>query len=544
MAAWARRRASLSSELSAPAQPAAQGGLDAVPAPLAPAPSNECSDQLELATAPGATVSATIVKNVGIRVPTGTTASAITVSATPSSASTKGVSGNVSKASGTETGEGTTGPPDATTKTTLATAAVTQRTVAMASAAPLGVPPAPPNDLATALATVAAAATRGPGSLSKLIKTLESYERSEHAQGAPTLPDNRIVDDVSGGVSKTERKKDMPKIDGPYPHGRRFRIRVREGGKPAKVFSFVTESDAKAEVRRLRREIAQRHGITIEEAIKSYADHMRKDRGLKERSIETTVYRLTRLFEKAVVEPIATITPSKAKELYASLSGAVDSRMNTLAEAKTFLQFAKTRGMIQVHPLAEVKGEGRRHYGKAKLSRDEARKYLAKCLEMAEHPEQRAEAVAAAIPLVFGLRASEVTERQVRDLDDQGTILRVTRAKSRAGIRSLEVPAWFRPHLQSLAKDKQPSDLLVGHNRSWLRRQVGRICKAAGVPEVPPHGLRGTHSDLALVAASTPLAVSQALGHESVTTTFKHYADENLAVQNEHQRAAAALAPN
>jgi hypothetical protein len=49
---------------------------------------------------------------------------------------------------------------------------------------------------------------------------------------------------------------------------------------------------------------------------------------------------------------------------------------------------------------------------------------------------------------------------------------------------------------------------------------------------------------LALVAASTPLAVSQALGHESVRTTFQHYVDQNLAEENDHQRATSALAPN
>jgi hypothetical protein len=48
---------------------------------------------------------------------------------------------------------------------------------------------------------------------------------------------------------------------------------------------------------------------------------------------------------------------------------------------------------------------------------------------------------------------------------------------------------------------------------------------------------------LALVAASTPLAVSQALGHESVST-IRHHAYADQAEQNDHQRATAALAPN
>jgi hypothetical protein len=46
-----------------------------------------------------------------------------------------------------------------------------------------------------------------------------------------------------------------------------------------------------------------------------------------------------------------------------------------------------------------------------------------------------------------------------------------------------------------------------------------------------------------LTAAATPKAVSQALGHESLTTTYRHYADQGIAQQHEHQRAVDSLAP-
>ncbi|MGO9288272.1 MAG: hypothetical protein ACLP66_22720 [Polyangia bacterium] len=87
--------------------------------------------------------------------------------------------------------------------------------------------------------------------LTAVIKALASADSAGDAHGARSLYDSSIVDDVPGGVSTTERDKDMPKIDGPYTHGKRFRIRVRERGKPAKVISFTTEIDAKAEARRL-----------------------------------------------------------------------------------------------------------------------------------------------------------------------------------------------------------------------------------------------------------------------------------------------------
>jgi len=151
--------------------------------------------------------------------------------------------------------------------------------------------------------------------------------------------------------------------------------------------------------------------------------------------------------------------------------------------------------------------------------------------------------VAAAMALVFGMRASEITGLQVRDLDAGGTIVRIAHAKSQAGIRSLQVPEWFRPHLEKLAEGKEATAPLVGHDRTWLHRNVRAICQKAGITEAPPHGLRGTHADLALLAAATPLSVSKALGHESLTTTYRHYADEGITQSREHERAIEFLAP-
>jgi integrase len=231
--------------------------------------------------------------------------------------------------------------------------------------------------------------------------------------------------------------------------------------------------------------------------------------------------------------------------LYASLPGAVDTRRNTLAEAKTFARKAKESGWTDSPLFADVRGEGRRHYGKVKLSLDESRKYLAVCLELAgsADPKVRTAGIGSAMPLIFGMRASEITGLQVRDLDADGTIIRIRRAKSHAGIRSLQVPEWFRPLLLAQAAGKAPTDPLIGHERTWLHRNVRAICRRAKITEAPPHGLRGTHGDLALTAAVAPKAVSEALGHESLTTTFRHYADQGIAQAIDHGRAVESLAP-
>lgn len=128
--------------------------------------------------------------------------------------------------------------------------------------------------------------------------------------------------------------------------------------------------------------------------------------------------------------------------------------------------------------------------------------------------------------LLMGMRASEIIERTVRNLDDEGRLLWITDAKTQAGVRRLEVPPQLQEHLQRLACDKRPADRLFGRgvHRHWVLRAVHRICNAAGVPRVPSHGLRGTHATLAVSAGATSHLVAAALGHESFATTARHYA--------------------
>jgi integrase len=80
--------------------------------------------------------------------------------------------------------------------------------------------------------------------------------------------------------------------------------------------------------------------------------------------------------------------------------------------------------------------------------------------------------------------------------------------------------------LRWIGQGKQPIDRLFGAraNRQTVLRHVRRICEAAGVPTVSPHGLRGTHASLAMTAGATGDLVASALGHESFTTTERHYA--------------------
>jgi hypothetical protein len=70
---------------------------------------------------------------------------------------------------------------------------------------------------------------------------------------------------------------------------------------------------------------------------------------------------------------------------------------------------------------------------------------------------------------------------------------------------------------------------------------VQRICKAAGVPKVSAHGMRGLHGTLAVDSGITSHAVASALGHESFKTTAAHYAKREAVAGAQQKRALAVL---
>jgi integrase len=202
---------------------------------------------------------------------------------------------------------------------------------------------------------------------------------------------------------------------------------------------------------------------------------------------------------------------------------AVDSHRNILAEVKTFLRWSMSKGYLRTNPIEGVQGTGKRRHGKPQLRIDEARKWQAKAVLLAEEGEDGA--VAALATLVMGLRAGEVVSRIVRDLDDDGRLLWIPDSKTEAGKRTLQVPEFLRTYLLELARGKRSEDLLFGyHDRNWPRKWVAKICKAAKVPKVSAHGMRGLHGTLAVETGLSAHAVAAALGHESVTTTLRSYA--------------------
>ena len=151
-------------------------------------------------------------------------------------------------------------------------------------------------------------------------------------------------------------------------------------------------------------------------------------------------------------------------------------------------------------------------------------------------------AVAAMTCLLMGMRCSEVVSRVVRDLDDEGRLLWIPDSKTIAGRRKLQVPALLRPYLRRMADGRESTAALFGeHWRDWPRKWVQRICKAAAVPKVTAHAMRGLHGTLAVDSGITSHAVAAALGHESFRTTAESYAQRDAVAGAQQKRVLGVL---
>lgn len=331
---------------------------------------------------------------------------------------------------------------------------------------------------------------------------------------------------------------------GPYRHPRGWRaVRVSPGGDPTdgarRDRIFATRAEAEEYVR-LGNAYLQEHASTVGEALAAYRDAL-EAKGNKPGSISTTMHRLSRFFPDED-RALTALHQPLCRSYYEALTDgqATDTHRNTIAEARSFLRWCVGKGWLASNPLDGVEGVGRRRRGKAQLRIDEARRWIAKALELARTGD--AGAVAALVTLLMGLRASEIVERQVRDLDDDGRLLWIPDSKTEAGRRTVEVPAVLRPLLVGLARGRPGSSLLFGrHWRDWPRECVQRICRLAEVPSVTAHGMRGLHSSLAVAAGIAPHAVAASLGHEDFAVTAAHYARPEAVASARGRRTLEVL---
>ncbi|MCA9675711.1 MAG: site-specific integrase [Myxococcales bacterium] len=303
-------------------------------------------------------------------------------------------------------------------------------------------------------------------------------------------------------------------------------------------------------------------------AIDEYISHKRvvgrpDGRPLRESTLTTLRYRLVAIH--AGTSKLDELTPKRCAALYAARTQtkiaaagdatiAADTHRNELQAAKTFAAWLHGRGWLPRNPWDQVQAVGGRLRGKEQLRVDEARRFSDVAFAAARAGDVAAIAVLTA--LILGLRSSEVLDRVIRDLDDDGRLLWIPTSKTDAGRRREEVPAELRRLLLELAGDRPGTDRLFprlaqlrrrGRARDvvtsdWLRYHTARLCTAADVPRVCPHSLRGLHSTLAVEAGATPHLVAASLGHaDRGGTARRHYIAPGALERQSTRRVAATL---
>lgn len=367
-------------------------------------------------------------------------------------------------------------------------------------------------------------------------------------------------------MAKNEAEFEFERVLGPYASRRhRFVVYlVGPGPRGRRLPRYFKEEDvAAAFAKKLRERVEGTPILSVETALARY-EQFRRDKGNKPTSIKETSRRLDAFFREPSLN-LYSLTEERCTKYYRRFVDAglrADSHRNYLAEARSFLKWCKRQRWLKANPLEDVEGVGRRRHGKTQLRFDEARAFYRNALQEAQGGHEGASVALTA--LLLGLRVSEVVERLVRDIDDDGRVLWIPEAKTEKGRRVLQVPVELQPILaarrvkvvgrgaKKASVAKGPLEYLFqaraggrytnGHrSKRWALVELRALCRRAGVSEVVMHSLRGLHGTLSIEAGATPHLVAAALGHESFTTTAESYLAPGTMAEQASKRAIERL---
>ena len=318
---------------------------------------------------------------------------------------------------------------------------------------------------------------------------------------------------------------------GPYRHGKRWRVHFVSGSGADRATTYEIFASRAESQRCVDGANDEAEGVTVSAAIKAYLD-VKRAQGRAPLTIAAYDGRLNMLLGDYLTRPVRSIQ-RRGQDLYlASLAGrSVDAHQNLLTAGRLWAKWCVRQKWLRENPFADVEPVGQRVHGadKIRLTTDESRQLEAWCLA---HPDDQG-AVLTLGYLYLGTRNTELGMRSVRDLDDNCSVLRIGKAKSKAGRRSLRIPDQLVQMLRVLVAGRAPDapvflDTFGNRLKSnAARAHAKRVCELACVTVVPPQALRRTWSTLAREAEVSALAVASHLGHGSVRVTQQSYVDQD-----------------
>lgn len=299
---------------------------------------------------------------------------------------------------------------------------------------------------------------------------------------------------------------------------------------------FDTEEDAEEVCEQVRRGFKRQQSTTIEQALKDYKEHLR-EKGTVAVSYNETARRLAAFFPSPRIQ-LMRVTPELAEEYYEAFrrvrkdDGALRSvsyHRSALINARSFFKWCVKRDLVDGNPFEKVEGVGKKNRGKFQHTGDETGRLCAHCYKLASAGDVNALAVL----LVFylALRSKDICSRIVRDVDMDGTVLRVYDGKTERSNRGRRIPRILQPLLRKFIKGR-PSDAPLfetpytksgHHTRRWLEQAIVKLCDGAKVPHIVPHALKGAAANVLVETGHLADAIADHLSHESPSTTRDHY---------------------
>ena len=264
----------------------------------------------------------------------------------------------------------------------------------------------------------------------------------------------------------------------PHKHGLKWRIQIRDGVTGEVAYQkYDSEKAAEQGYRRLKREAARFEMPTVGEMMTNYRV-AKLEQGNKPESVRTTDARLEAFFGAEVYNtPVGLVMPKDLQARYDERRKYVapDTSRNEIAQTKTFFRWVIEQGLIKTNPAEGLNPAlaGKRRKGKKQLRPSEAKIFLDHTIALARKGDDAA--LACAMTLLLGLRASELLKRTVRDVDKLTHTLHIDSTKTEAGERVLEIPDVIWPMVVTQTDDKLPMAPLFYargesgfHYRQWL----------------------------------------------------------------------------
>ncbi len=295
----------------------------------------------------------------------------------------------------------------------------------------------------------------------------------------------------------------------------------------------------------------------MEQLLNQFLEHLRYERNVSEHTLRNYASDLNQFLDylgpahprtgKRNLPPIEQVDHITIREWLATLHSARKKKASVarkLAALRTFFQFLVREGVAEVNPAKLVSTPRLEKRLPKHLSIEEAIKFIE--TPNAETDLGKRDRAMLELMYATGVRVSELTKIDVRDIDFRSKLVRVTGKRRKERIVPFGDPAGealksylsIRERFLNNAPISQPEPEAVFLNYQGTRittRSVGRMVEkyiriCAGMHDISPHDLRHTFATHLLDSGADLRDIQELLGHARLSSTqiYTHVSMEKL----------------